>query len=65
MGQIWEFWSCSVDFLHYGAPLTETGHTWGFWALSGERVGVNVEGGGRRHISDALCRVLSSYLCMP
>ena len=29
---------CSVDFPHYGAPLTETGHIWGFWALSGERV---------------------------
>ena len=28
------FWSCSIDFLHYGVPLTETGHIWGFWALS-------------------------------
>ena len=58
MGQIWEFWSCSVDFLHYGAPLTETGHTWGFWALSGERVGVNVEGGAeayfRRFVSSSV-----------
>ena len=49
MGQIWEFWSCSVDFPHYGAPLTETGHIWGFWALSGERVGVNVEGGAEAY----------------
>ena len=48
MGQIWSFqafWSCSVDFPHYGATLTETGHIWGFWALSGERVRVNIEGG--------------------
>ena len=46
-GQIWDFqafWSCSVDFPHYGDPLAEIGHIWGFWALSGERVGVNVEG---------------------
>ena len=43
LGQIWGFWSCSVDFPHYGAPLTQPGHIWGFWALSGERVGVNVE----------------------
>ena len=33
-----------MDFPHYGAPLTETGHIWGFLALSGERVGVNGEG---------------------
>ena len=47
MGQIWcfqEFWSCSVDFPHYCHPLAEIGHIWGFWALSGKRVGVNVEG---------------------
>ena len=47
MGKIWgfqAFWSCSVDFPHYGDPLAEIGHIWGFWALSGERVGVNVEG---------------------
>ena len=48
MGQIWglrPFWSCShLDFAHYGAPLTDTGHIWGFLALSGECVGVNVEG---------------------
>ena len=30
MGQIWGFWSYSVAFPHYGAPLTETGHIWGF-----------------------------------
>ena len=34
-----------MDFPHYGAPLTETGHILGFWALSGEHVGVNVKGG--------------------
>ena len=34
-----------MDFPHYGTPLTETCHIWGFWALSGERVWVNVEGG--------------------
>ena len=33
-----------MDFHHYGDPLAEIGHIWGFWALSGERVGVNVEG---------------------
>ena len=38
------FWSCSVDFPHYGDPLAEIGHIWGFWALSGERMEVNVEG---------------------
>ena len=47
MGQIWgfkAFWLCSVDFPHYGDPLAEIGHILGFWALSGERVGENVEG---------------------
>ena len=47
MGQIWgfrAFWLCFVDFPHYYDPLTETGHIWGFWVLSGECVGVNVEG---------------------
>ena len=47
MGKIWgfqAFWSCSVDFPHYSDPLAEIGHILGFWALSGERVGVNVEG---------------------
>ena len=29
---------------HCGDPLAEIGHIWGFWALSGERVEVNVEG---------------------
>ena len=46
-GQIWgfhAFWSCSVDFPHYGDLLAEIDPIWGFWALSGERVGVNVEG---------------------
>ena len=46
-GKIWgfqAFWSCSVDFPHYGDPLAEIGHIWGFWALAGERVEVNVEG---------------------
>ena len=33
-----------MDFPHYGDPLAEIGHIWGFWALSGDRVGVNVEG---------------------
>ena len=37
------FWSCSVDFPHYGDPLAEIGLIWDFWALSGERVEVNVE----------------------
>ena len=46
-GKIWgfqAFWSCSVNFLNYGDPLAEIGHIWGFWALSRECVGVNVEG---------------------
>ena len=63
-GQIWgfqAFWSCSVDFPHYGDPLAEIGHIWGFWALCGERVGVKVRGWWS-HIPDALHRVLSSYL---
>ena len=66
MGKIYgfqAFWSCSSDFPHYGDRLAEIGNIWGFWALPGERVGVNVEGGGGgggRHISDALRRVLSS-----
>ena len=36
MGKIWGFqvfWLCSVDFPHYGDPLAEIGHIWGFWAL--------------------------------
>ena len=37
-------WSCFVDFPHYGDPLAEIGHIWGFWALSVESVEVNVEG---------------------
>ena len=62
-GKIWGFqvWSCSVDFPHYGDPLAEIGHIWGFWALSGEHVGVKVRG-RRRHISHALHRILSSWL---
>ena len=46
-GQIWGYQalcSCCVDFPH-GASLTETDHIWGFWASSGESVGVNVKGG--------------------
>ena len=43
------FWSCSVDIPHYGDPLAEIGHIWGFWTLSGERVGVNVEGGAEAY----------------
>ena len=30
-------------FSHYGDPLAEIGHIWGFWALSGKCVGVNVD----------------------
>ena len=44
-----------MDFPHYGDPLAEIGHIWGFWALSGEPVGVNVEGR-----AEAYRRVLSS-----
>ena len=38
-----------VDFPHYGTPLTETDHIWDFWALSGQCVGVNVEGGAEAY----------------
>ena len=34
-----------MDFSHYGAHLTETGHVWGFLALYGERVGVKCRRG--------------------
>ena len=51
-----------MDFPHYGDPLAEIGHIWGFWALSGELVKYMWRG-GRRHISDALRRVLSSLFC--
>ena len=64
-GKIWgfqAFWSCSVDFPHYGDPLVEIGHSWRFWALSGKRVGVNVEGRAeayfRRFASNAVCNEL-------
>ena len=33
----------ALDFPDYGDRLAEIGHIWGFWALSGEHVGVNVE----------------------
>ena len=49
------FWSCSVDFPLYNDPLAEIGHIWGFWALSAEGVGVNVEGGGGGGIFPTLC----------
>ena len=64
-GRIWgsqAFWSCSVNFPHYGDPLAVIGHIWGFWALSG--VWEWMSKGGRRHISDALRRVLSSSQIM-
>ena len=40
--------------------LSETGHIWGLRALHGEHLGVNVTG-ARRHISDAMRRVLSIF----
>ena len=47
------FWSCSVDFPHYGAPLglwiSVTDHIWGLRAFSGEHLGVNVEGGAEAY----------------
>ena len=64
--QIWgfqAFWLCSVDFPHYGDPLTETGHIWGFWALSGEYAGVNVEGGGG--IFPTLCVEFCLVIILP
>ena len=60
MGQIWGFWSCSVDLPHYGAPLTETGYIWGFWAIIWITYGNKCRGGERTHISDAFRRVMSS-----
>ena len=64
-GQIWgfqAFWSCSVDFPHYGDPLAEIGHMYVF-GVSGHYL-ENVWSkcpGGRRDISDALHRVLCSF----
>ena len=50
-GQIWgfqAFWSCSVDFPHYGDPLAEIGHILGFlgiiWRTCGSKC--RGEGGG-------------------
>ena len=68
MLQIWGFWSCSVDFPHYGTPLTQTGHIRGFWALSGEHVVVNVETGAgayfRRFASSSVLLVIElCFIC--
>ena len=38
------FWSCPVDFPHYGDPLADIGHMWGFWRMCGSKCGG--EGGG-------------------
>ena len=47
-GKIWgfqAFWSCSVDFPHYGDPLADIGQNmWGFWRMCGSKCGG--EGGG-------------------
>ena len=46
-GKIWgfqAFWSCSVDFPHYGDPLVEIGHSWRFWRTCGSKC--RGEGGG-------------------
>ena len=48
-----------MDFPYCGASLIETGHIWGFRALSGEREGANVV--QRGHISEALRRILSRF----
>ena len=56
------FWLCSVDFPLYGSPLNETGHIWGFQALSGEHEGVNVEGGAEAYFRRV---VSSSVLVVP
>ena len=44
----WVKFGVSRHFGHalWFPPLAEIGHIWGFWALSGECVGVNVDGGG-------------------
>ena len=42
---------------NYGDPLAEICHIWGFWTLSGERVGVNVEGRAEAYFR---CFALSS-----
>ena len=56
---IW-FWSCSRFFpILVPTWLRETGHIWGFPVLSGERIGVNINGGV--HISGVLHRVLCSF----
>ena len=38
------FWSCPVDFPHYGDPLADIGHMWGFWRTCGSKC--RGEGGG-------------------
>ena len=46
-GKIWgfqAFWSCSVDFPHYGDPLADIGHMWSFWRTCGSKC--RGEGGG-------------------
>ena len=55
-----------MDFPHYGDPLAEIGHIWGFWALSGELVEVNVEGRAeayfRRFASSAVYSVMILFV---
>ena len=38
------FWSCPVDFPHYGDPLADICHMWGFWRTCGSKC--RGEGGG-------------------
>ena len=64
-GKIWgfqTFWSCSVDFPHYGDPLAEIGHIWGLWALSGERVEVNFEGRAEAYFPTLCVKCCLVYL---
>ena len=53
MGQIWGFHDILVVLCGYSSlwwPFVEIGNIWVFWVLSGERVGVNVEGGAEAYL---------------
>ena len=65
-GKIWgiqAFWSCSVDFPHYGDPLADIGHMWGFWRTCGSKC--RGEGRGIFPTLCVECCLVSDYLMAP
>ena len=56
--------SRALDFPHYGDPSVEIGQIWGFWALSGERVGVNVEGRAEAYFRRFASSSVWSLICV-